>query len=142
VVLLRSGLVLARDGGALPRMLLPFRLFAGGPIGDGSFWQSWIHIADEAALVRWALERDAVSGPLVATAPAPVRNRDLAAAIGRALHRPSLLPVPVPVLRVVLGEMASVVASGQRVLPRKALEQAFVFRFTEIDAALRDLLAR
>jgi uncharacterized protein (TIGR01777 family) len=142
VVTVRTGIVLARDGGALPRMLLPFRLFAGGPIGDGMFWQSWIHLADEVAMVAWALEHAAVEGPLVVTAPAPVRNRDLARAIGRALHRPALVPVPVAALRLAMGELADVVASGQRALPRKALELGFRFRFPEIEAALEDLLRR
>jgi hypothetical protein len=141
VVLLRTGLVLAREGGALPRMLLPFRLFAGGPIGDGAFWQSWIHVADEVGLVAWALATDSVQGPLNATAPAPVRNRELAAAIGRALHRPSLLPVPAAALRLVFGEMGSVVTSGQRVLPRKALDGGYRFRFNTVDPALSALLA-
>ncbi len=142
IVLLRTGIVLAREGGALQRMLLPFRLFAGGPIGDGAFWQSWIHLADEVGLVAWALGRDDVSGPLNATAPSPVRNRELAAAIGRALHRPSALPVPPAALRVVLGELATVVASGQRVVPRKALDGGYPFAFPEIDGALQDLLRR
>src|SRR5512141_474601 len=114
VVTLRTGIVLAREGGALPRMLLPFRLFAGGPIGRGDFWQSWIHLADEVGLIAWALETPAVGGPLDATAPNPVRNRDLARAIGRVLHRPSALPVPPLGLRVVLGELATAIATGQR----------------------------
>jgi uncharacterized protein len=139
VVKLRTGIVLAREGGALPRMALPFKLFAGGPIGDGAFWQSWIHLADEVGLILFALGNDAVSGPLDATAPGPVRNRDLARALGRALHRPSLLPTPVAALRLALGEMANVVASGQRVLPRKAEALGYRFRFPAIDAALADI---
>lgn len=139
VVLLRTGIVLAREGGALQQMLLPFRWFAGGPIGKGEFWESWIHLRDEIELVLWALGSD-VAGPLNATAPGPVRNRDLAAAIGRTLHRPSALPVPPAMLRLALGELASVVTTGQRVLPRKALDRGFRFRFPELDGALRDLL--
>ncbi len=140
VVLLRTGIVLAREGGALPRMALPFRLFAGGPIGGGAFWQPWIHIADEVGLVAWALGNERVSGPLDLVAPAPVRNRDLARAIGKALGRPSLVPTPALALRVALGEMAGVVTSSQRVIPRKALELGYRFRFEELRSAIGDLL--
>ena len=141
LVLLRTGIVLAREGGALRQMLVPFRFFVGGPIGGGAFWQSWIHLSDEVALIAWALEDGAVAGPLNATAPNPVTNRELATAVGRALHRPAALPVPPAVLRLLLGELGSVVASGQRVLPRAALDGGFRFRFASIDAALADLLA-
>jgi uncharacterized protein len=140
VVILRTGIVLAKEGGALQQMLLPFRFFAGGPIGKGEFWQPWIHLADEVALIVWALGEERVRGPLNATAPHPVRNRDLAKAIGRALHRPSALPLPTPLLKVALGEMAEVVTTGQRALPKKALELGYSFRFPGLDAALADLL--
>lgn len=140
VVLLRTGIVLAREGGALQRMLVPFRWFAGGPIGKGEFWQSWIHLRDEIEMVLWALGADAVAGPLNATAPGPVRNRDLAAAIGRTLHRPSAVPVPPALLRLALGELASVATAGQRAVPRTALDHGFRFRFPELGGALRDLL--
>jgi uncharacterized protein (TIGR01777 family) len=139
VVLCRTGIVLAREGGALAQMALPFKLFAGGPIGDGAFWQSWIHLADEVGLLAWALGEERVSGPLNATAPAPVRNRDLARALGKALHRPSLLPAPVLAVRALFGEMADVVVTGQRVLPVKALELGYRFRFPEVGAALGDI---
>jgi uncharacterized protein (TIGR01777 family) len=121
-------------------MLLPFRFFAGGPIGKGEFWQSWIHLADEVALILWALADERVAGPVNATAPEPVRNRDLAKAIGAALHRPSALALPPFAIRMALGEMADVVASGQRVLPSRALDLGFAFRFPRIDEALADLL--
>lgn len=140
VVAVRTGLVLARDGGALPRMLVPFRFFAGGPIGKGEFWQSWIHLADEVGMIVWALENPAVAGPLNATAPVPVKNRELARAIGRALRRPSLLPVPPLGLKLMFGELSTAIATGQKVLPKKALELGFRFRFPEIDPALRDLV--
>lgn len=140
LVLLRTGIVLARDGGALPQMALPFRLFAGGPIGDGAFWQPWIHLDDQVALIRWALAEPRAEGPVNAAAPAPARNRDLARAIGAALSRPAFLPTPAFAVRLAVGEMAEVVTSSQRVLPRKA--EALGFRFTHADlgAALRDLL--
>lgn len=140
VVLLRTGIVLARGGGALARMVTPFRLFAGGPLGRGDFWQPWIHVADEVGLVLLALEDARVEGPLNLAAPAPVRNRDLARAIGRALHRPSAIPTPEPVLRLALGELADAVLSSQRVLPRKALALGYRFRFADVDAAVAELL--
>jgi uncharacterized protein (TIGR01777 family) len=140
VVLLRTGIVLAPKGGALEQMMMPFRFFVGGPIGQGAFWQPWIHLADEVGLIVWALEDGAVSGPLNAVAPHPARNRDLAAAIGRAIHRPSALPVPSFALQLALGEMAAAVTSSQRALPRKALELGFRFRFSEVGSALGDVL--
>lgn len=140
VVILRTGLVLARDGGALPRMALPFRFFAGGPIGDGAFWQSWIHLRDEVALVVAALADARYAGPINGVAPSPVRNRDLARAIGAALGRPSLLPVPVAAIRLAVGEVAGVVTASQRVIPRRALDLGFAHRYPELGPAVRDLL--
>ena len=142
VVLLRTGVVLAREGGALPQMLLPFRFFAGGPLGKGDFWQAWIHLADEVGLILWALEDEAVRGPLDLTAPEPALQRDLARAVGRALGRPSVLPVPVPALKLALGELSSVVLASQRVLPKKAQELGYAFRFPALQPALDDLLRR
>ncbi len=142
VVALRSGIVLARGGGALPRLALPFKLFVGGPIGRGDFWQPWIHLADEIGLILFALDTAAVQGPLNAAAPAPVRNRDLARALGKVLHRPALLPVPPLAVRLALGEVASAVLASQRVVPRKALELGYRFRFAEVEPALRELLGR
>jgi hypothetical protein len=142
VVALRSGIVLARGGGALPRLALPFRLLAGGPLGRGAFWQSWIHLADEVGLILFALDGPAVDGPLVATAPAPVRNRDLARAIGNALHRPALLPAPPLAIRLAVGELASEILSSQRAVPRKALALGYRFRYPEVEGALRELMAQ
>lgn len=140
VVHLRTGIVLAREGGALPRMALPFRLLAGGPIGDGAFWQPWIHLADEVGLILWALGEGRAGGPLDAAAPAPLRNRELAAALGEALHRPAVLRTPALAVRLALGEMAEVVTASQRVLPEKALALGYRFRFPEAGPALHDLL--
>ncbi len=138
--LVRTGVVLAREGGALPKLVAPFRLFAGGPLGKGDFWQPWIHLADEVGLLLLALEDARCEGPLDATAPEPVRNRDLARAIGRVLHRPAFLPAPEVAIRLALGETADVVLASQRALPRKALALGYRFRFPEIGAALADLL--
>jgi len=141
VVQVRTGIVLARDGGALPQLARPFRLFAGGPIGKGEFWQSWIHLDDEVGLLRLALEDERLAGPLDATAPAPVRNREMARALGRVLGRPSFLATPPLAVRAALGEMAEVVLSSERVLPRKALALGYAFRWPELEPALRDLLS-
>ncbi|HZZ85556.1 MAG TPA: TIGR01777 family oxidoreductase [Anaeromyxobacteraceae bacterium] len=140
VVLLRTGLVLAPRGGALEQMLLPFRFFVGGPLGDGAFWQSWIHLADEVGLILFALANGAAEGPLDATAPVPVRNRDFARALGRALHRPSLVPTPAAAVKLALGELAEVAITGQRVMPAKALRLGYRFRFPELGPALADVL--
>lgn len=140
VVLLRTGFVVAGDGGALPQLALPFRFFAGGPVGSGRQVMSWIHRDDWVAMVRWALSTDAVRGPINLTAPVPVTNREMATAIGRALHRPSFMPAPALALRVALGEMAdALVLNGQRVLPRVATDGGFRFRYETIDAALSDI---
>lgn len=140
VVLLRTGIVLAREGGALPRLALPFRFLAGGPLGRGDFWQPWIHLADEVGLVLLALDDARARGPLNAVAPAPALNRDLASALGRVLHRPALLPAPPAALRLVAGELAGAVLASQRVVPRRALDLGYPFRFPELEGALRDLL--
>jgi uncharacterized protein (TIGR01777 family) len=132
--------VLSPAGGALPKLVRPFRLFAGGPLGNGDFWQPWIHLADEVGLVRFALEDERVAGPLVASAPEPVRNRDLARAIGKVLRRPSGLPTPAFALRLALGELASVVLASQRAVPREALALGYRFRFPDVEGALADLL--
>ena len=143
VVLLRTGFVVARDGGALPRLALPFHFLAGGPLGSGRQVMSWIHRDDWTAMVCWALANDRVRGPLNLTAPAPVTNREMAAAVGRALHRPSFMPAPAFALRLVLGEMAdALILNGQRVLPRVALTGGFAFQYESIDQALRAIYGR
>ena len=140
VVLLRTGLVLASDGGFLKRLLLPFRLGLGGPIGNGRQWMPWIHLQDQIGLIDFLLQRDDARGPYNACAPQPARNRDFARALGRALHRPALLPVPGPLLRLGLGELSGLLLGGQKALPQRALADGYVFRFTDLDSALADLL--
>ena len=140
VVLLRTGLVLARDGGALPEMAKPFRLFAGGPVGAGTQYLSWIHLHDWVAMVRFALATDGVDGPMNLTAPSPVTNAEFSRALGRALHRPAIVPAPAFALRLALGEMADgLLLGGQRVLPATAQRHGFNFRFPTVDAALQDV---
>jgi len=139
VVLLRTGLVLARDAGALPQLALPFRFFAGGPLGSGRQYMSWVHIDDWVEMVRWALKTNGVSGPLNVTAPGPVTNLEMARTLGRVLHRPALLPAPAAALRLALGEMADALLSGQRVVPEKAPALGFEFRYPTLEPALRNI---
>jgi len=138
VVKLRFGIALGRKGGALEKMLPPFRAFVGGKVGTGSQWMSWIHIADIVGLIRHAIEHP-VSGVMNATAPNPVRNREFARELGAALHRPAIFPVPAMALRILLGEMASVLVASQRVLPKAAESTGYRFEFPDLDGALRDL---
>lgn len=140
-VITRFGIVLGKESGALPKMALPFRLGVGGPIGNGKQWTSWVHVDDVVGILVHALEHDSVRGILNATAPQPLTNRDFSKALGRALHRPSWLPVPGLALGIVVGEAAEVLACGQKVLPKRTLESGYVFKYPEIDAALRAALA-
>jgi uncharacterized protein (TIGR01777 family) len=142
VVLLRLGVVLARGGGALGRMLIPFRAGVGGPLGSGRQWMSWVHVDDVVGLVLAALQNETLAGPVNATAPHPVTNRDFTKALGHAVERPAFLPVPGLVLRLVLGEMASMLLTGQRVLPAAASEAGYEFRFPEIGGALAACVKR
>lgn len=137
----RIGVVLGLEGGALQQMLTPFRLFVGGTLGSGHQYVSWIHQSDLIALFLWLLNTD-VSGPVNATAPNPVSMRELSRALGRALHRPSVLPIPSLAVRLALGEAAQAVLDGQKVLPRAALSRGFAFQFDTVDAALADLVGR
>jgi uncharacterized protein (TIGR01777 family) len=122
-------------------MARPFKMFVGGPIAGGKQWMSWIHIDDEVGLILFALDHAEIGGPLNAAAPNPVTNREMSKAIGKALGRPSFWPTPGFMLRVALGEVAQIITTGQRVRPRKALDAGYTFKFTEIDAALKDLLS-
>lgn len=140
--LLRFGVVLDQGGGALPRMMLPFKFGLGGPVGSGRQILSWIHRADVVGLIRFSLATERFSGPINATAPDPVSNRRFASVLGRALHRPAFMPMPAFALRLALGEMADLVLRGQHVLPTRALEFSYQFRYPDLDAALRAILGR
>lgn len=141
-VVIRTGVVLSAEGGALPRLMLPFRFFIGGPLGNGRQWVPWIHIADEARAIRFLMENPDARGAYNLVAPNPVSNAQLARILGLVLGRPAWLPVPAAALRLLLGEMSSVLLTGQRAVPRRLLEAGFVFRFPDLEDALADLLRR
>ena len=142
VVLVRTGVVLAAEGGALARMLPPFRAGLGGPVAGGRHYMPWIHLDDVVGIYLAALEDGRWSGAVNATAPEPVTNREFSKALGRALGRPAVAPVPGPALRLLFGEMAQVVLSGQRALPRRAQELGYRFAHPQLDEALRSALGR
>ena len=141
VVLLRIGIVLAKDGGALPRLAQPFRFGLGGPLGSGGQYFPWIHIKDLVRIVLHALDSPDLSGPINVVAPDPPTQRTFARALGSALRRPSLLPVPAFLLRALLGEKSEMILSGQRAVPRALRARGFRFTFDKLDDALIHLLA-
>ncbi|OLF51892.1 TIGR01777 family oxidoreductase [Pseudomonas chlororaphis] len=142
VVLVRTGLVLAAEGGFLSRLLLPFKLALGGPIGNGRQWMPWIHIKDQIALIDFLLHRNDASGPYNACAPKPVRNREFAKTLGSVLRRPAIVPMPAFALRLGLGELSLLLLGGQRAVPARLLAAGFTFQFTDLRAALDDLSGR
>ena len=141
VVHARFGVILARQGGALAKMVTPFRLGLGGPFGDGEQWLSWVAMADVLGVIRAALTREELTGPINVTAPEPLRNREFVAALGHQLGRPAVVPIPAFALRLALGEMADeALLSSTRVWPRRLQEIGFDFRFPALAAALHDVL--
>ena len=141
VVCLRIGMVLERDGGALAKMVPPFNAFVGGPISPGSQWVSWIHRADLIGLIEWALTQERIIGPVNAVAPGAVTMSEFSRELGKALHRPSWLPVPEIALRLAFGELASFMTTGQQVVPQVALDGGYQFRYPRLDAAFRSIFA-
>lgn len=140
-IVIRSGLVLGRDGGVLPRFLGPFRFFVGGPLGSGNQWLSWIHRDDEIAAVRFLLERPQLAGVFNLTAPGPVTMKEFARSLGRVMKRPSWFPVPAFLLRWLFGEMADeTLLSGQRVLPSALLKAGYEFLYPDLGGALEAIL--
>lgn len=137
-VVLRIGVVVGRAGGFLQKMLPPFRLGLGGPVGHGRQWMSWVHRDDVIGMIAWALEREDLRGVLNATAPAPVTSREFARTLGAVLHRPAVLPLPAPVLKLAFGEMSRLLLTGQRVLPARAEREGYQFRYPVLEAALRE----
>jgi uncharacterized protein (TIGR01777 family) len=137
---IRTGVVLSPDALALRRLALPYRFFVGGPLGSGRQWLSWIHLADYIAGVRFLMERAEASGVFNLSAPGPLTNADFGKALGQAMNRPSWMPVPAFAMRLLFGEMASVLLEGQRVAPQRLSDLGFRFRFPAAGPALRDLL--
>ncbi|HEX5111167.1 MAG TPA: TIGR01777 family oxidoreductase [Vicinamibacterales bacterium] len=138
VVLLRSGVVLATNGGALPQLARPFWFLAGGPVGSGAQYVSWIHLDDWVSMTAWAIAENGISGPLNLTAPNPVTNAELAGSLASVIHRPALVRTPAVAVRLAVGEMADeAILNGQRVLPAKAMAAGFAFHYPTIDAALQ-----
>jgi len=142
VVLVRTGLVLASQGGFLKRLTLPFKLGLGGPIGSGRQWMPWVHIDDQIALIDFLLHQAQCRGPYNACAPEPVRNREFARQLGHALHRPAFLPLPSLLLKAGLGELSGLLLGGQRARPVALQAAGFNFRYRELSAALTELSRR
>jgi uncharacterized protein len=139
VVPIRFGLVLGSEGGALPRLLLPYRFYMGGRVGSGKQWVSWIHIQDLVQLIDFVITNETIEGPLNGTAPFPIQMEQLGQTLAKVLKKPNLFPVPGLILKLGLGEMSDLVLKGQKVLPNKALDADFTFQYPEIQDALTDL---
>ncbi len=142
VVITRFGIVLGEKGGALGQMIPLFEKYIGGPIGSGRQWFSWVHIKDLTEAFAFLLKHPEISGPVNVCSPNPVRNRDLAKALGKALHKPSFMPAPGFMVKWVLGEFGSVILEGQKVIPRRLLESGFTFQYPDIDAALKKIVGQ
>jgi uncharacterized protein (TIGR01777 family) len=140
VAIVRTGIVLDPSGGALAKMLPPFKAGVGGPVAGGRQWMPWIHVDDLVGLYLAALDREDWSGPINGTAPTPVANKDFSKALGRALRRPALAPVPALALRALYGEMAEIVTTGQRAVPQRALALGHAYAHPDLDEALRSAL--
>lgn len=140
VVTLRIGVVLSRDGGALKKILLPFKFFIGGPLGAGKQWLSWIHIDDLTDAVKFIIENVSLKGPVNLTSQDPIQMNDFAKTIGEIMHKPSFFRVPRFVLRLALGESEQMVTYSQRVIPEKLIQSGFLFKFNNIHSALEDIL--
>jgi uncharacterized protein len=139
---IRQGVVLAGEDGALPKMALPFKLFVGGPVGSGRQWLAWTHITDNVRAIRFLIENGRANGPFNLCSPNPVTNRRFSKALGKVLRRPSFIPVPAFVLKLIFGEMATVLLEGQRAIPKKLQDLGFKFKFPELEPALRDIYSK
>lgn len=139
VVVMRFGVVIHPSGGAMAQMIPAFRSFAGGPLGKGRQWFAWIHLEDVLGAVQFLLDHPEIQGPVNITAPNPIRQKDFAAALGRSLHRPALLPTPGPLVRIALGEFAKALLASQRVIPRVLLEHGYDFKFSTAPKALQNV---
>jgi uncharacterized protein (TIGR01777 family) len=139
VVMVRTGLVLGMNGGALPSMVMPYRFGIGGRVGTGRQWVSWIHMEDLVRIFEFCIANDQITGVVNATSPAPARMDSFGKTIGRIWHRPHLFPVPGFVLKLLFGEMSMLILEGQRVIPELLLAQSFPFRYTQLEDALKQL---
>lgn len=141
VVLIRTGVVLGKDGGALEQMLTPFKLGIGGKLGDGNQYMSWIHINDLVGIMLHAASNTSMQGPFNGVSPQPVTNKEFTHILAKTLHRPAILPVPGPALHIVLGEFAKVLLGSQRVIPEKTMQSGYSYIFPDLSAALNDILS-
>lgn len=139
-VVLRTGLVLSSQGGSLPRQMLPFKMFVGGPIRNSRQWLSWIHIADVISAIRFLLKNENARGVFNLTSPKPLTNAEFSRVLGRVMKRPSFLPIPGLFFKIIFGEVATILFEGQRVIPKHLLEMEYQFEFQDAELALRNLL--
>ncbi len=137
--IIRSGIVLSNDGGAWPRIVLPFKLFAGGPIGSGKQYWPWIHMDDEVNAIRFLIQTENATGAYNLSAPAPLSNKEFSSTLGKVMGRPALFPVPSIALKIAFGEMSTVLLDGQRAIPHRLQEAGYTFKYPTAEAAFRDL---
>ncbi len=140
--ILRTGIVLSKRGGALPKMMLPFKFMAGGPLGNGKQWMPWIHLTDEVRAIKFLLENPKADGPFNLVAPNPLTNRQFGEILGAIMRRPSFIPAPAFAMKTILGEMSTIVLDGQRAVPQKLEELGFSFTYPTLNDALRNLLVK
>jgi uncharacterized protein len=140
--IIRQGVVLAREGGALPKMALPYKFFVGGPVGSGRQWMAWTHLTDNVRAIRFLIENGRANGPFNVCAPTSITNRRFSKILGRVLNRPSFVPAPALMMKLVFGEMSTVLLDGQRCVPKRLQELGFKFRFSELEPALRDIYGK
>lgn len=138
--IIRTGVVLSRAGGAFPKMLLPFKFFAGGPLGDGKQWTPWIHITDQVRAIKFVLDNPRANGPFNLTAPNPVTNQQFSEILGATMRRPAFMPAPSIAMKTLLGEMSTILLDGQRVVPQKLEQMGFTFTYPTLREALRNLM--
>lgn len=139
-VIIRTGVVLDKNGGALPRMVMPIKMFIGGPLGSGKQYFPWIHLRDEVAAIRWLIDNPNAHGVYNLSAPQPLTNKEFTHTIGKVLGRPTFMPVPAFAMKTLFGEMSTLLLDGQREVPQRLLREGFKFQFNDADAALRDVL--
>jgi uncharacterized protein (TIGR01777 family) len=139
-VVTRGSIALSAEGGAFTRLMFPFKLFVGGPLGSGNQYISWIHMADQVGAIRFLMDNSQANGVYNLSAPNPVTNRKFAKTMGKVMGRPSLVPIPEFIFRTMFGEVSTVVVDGQRVLPKRLLELGYQFQFPQLEPAIRDTL--